>query len=76
MQNTHLAYCSACDRQVRVVLQPGHQGEAGGPVLDASSVVCLEHGESCTGEFCPLFGVPTAQMRENLRTCKQAATDN
>ena len=59
------AYCSACDRNVRVVLPPG-----GGDLdshLDVSELVCLEHGETCTGEMCPLFGVPSDQMRENLK---------
>lgn len=59
------AYCSACDREVRVVLQPGQE-----PIVvrdeDASELVCLEYGETCTGDMCPLFQVPTGQMRDNL----------
>lgn len=59
------AYCSACDRDVRVVLEPGCE-----PIVvrddDASGLVCLEYGESCTGDMCPLFQVPTGQMRDNL----------
>lgn len=58
------AYCSACDREVRVTLDPERDGRT--DVRDVESVVCLEHGESCTGEMCPVFGVPTDEMRENL----------
>ena len=59
------AYCSACDQNVRVVLQPGNE-----PLVvrddDATELVCLEYGEKCTGDMCPLFQVPTDKMRENL----------
>lgn len=60
------AYCSACDRNVKVVLQPGRE-----PMVvkedDVHELVCLEYGESCTGDMCPLFDVPTEQMREAFR---------
>lgn len=58
------AYCSACDRPVRVIpitefprdVRPEHASE--------SAVVCLDYGEECTGALCPLFEVPTSEMRE------------
>lgn len=59
----HWAYCSACDRQVRVMVKPGTALD--GP-FDPESVVCLEHGDTCTGSLCPLFAVPSEQMKKNL----------
>lgn len=59
------AYCSACDHNVRVAFTPGDLGIESYP--DVSGLVCLEYGETCTGEMCPLFDVPSDQMRENLR---------
>ncbi len=52
------AYCSACDRQVEVMVSAS--------TSDASKVVCLAYGEKCTGSMCPLFEVPTEQMRESF----------
>lgn len=62
----HYAYCSACDQQVPVVLR---DDTVLGPVpsaRDPSNLVCLAYGKTCTGSMCPLFQVPTEQMRENL----------
>lgn len=60
------AYCSACDRNVRVVVR-GELLESGEAALpDPAELVCLEYGETCTGDMCPLFEVPTEQMRKNL----------
>lgn len=58
------AYCSACDRNVRVVLKPGAERSADAP--RASDLVCLEYGDQCTGDMCPLFDVPSDEMRKNL----------
>lgn len=62
--DVRMAYCSACDRNVRVVHKPGVDS-AGKPAA-ASDLVCLEYGESCTGDLCPLFDIPSEQMRKNL----------
>ena len=59
------AYCSACDRNVRVIRQPRAPDAQGPP--DASELICLEYGETCTGGMCPLFDVPSERMRENLK---------
>jgi hypothetical protein len=71
--DTHTAYCSACDQQVRIALTPVplHGGQATLP--DAPEVVCLDFGERCTGKFCPMFGLPRVMMgvrlaRSELRT--------
>jgi hypothetical protein len=64
---TQKAYCSACDRQVEVVI-PEDLPEGSLPTAhDPSSCICLEYGESCTGSLCPLFEVPTGQMEENYK---------
>jgi hypothetical protein len=58
--DVHLAYCSGCDRQVRVVVNPKVVAEGREP--SAEDLICLEHGEACTGSLCPIFGVPTEEM--------------
>lgn len=64
---TQKAYCSACDRQVEVVV-PEDLPEGTLPSAhDPSACICLEYGESCTGSMCPLFEVPTENMAENYR---------
>jgi hypothetical protein len=62
---THLAYCSACDREVEVTLKPGFVPEPGQPI-PGDAIVCLAHGVTCTGALCPLFGLPSEQMKSNL----------
>jgi hypothetical protein len=59
------AYCSACDRNVRVVVKPDALDRHGRQSYDPHDLVCLEFGERCTGDMCPLFDVPTEQMKEN-----------
>jgi len=64
---TQKAYCSACDREVEVVV-PEDLPEGSLPSAhDPASCICLEFGESCTGSLCPLFEIPTGQMEENYR---------
>jgi len=64
---TQKAYCSACDRQVEVVV-PEDLPEGSLPSAhDPANCICLEYGETCTGSLCPLFEVPTEQMAENYR---------
>jgi hypothetical protein len=62
---THLAYCSACDREVQVTVAPDYEPVPGQPI-PPEAMVCLDHGEVCTGAMCPLFDVPPAQLKENL----------
>lgn len=64
---THNAYCSACDREVKVALKPGYEPVPGEPI-PGDAYVCLAHGETCTGALCPLFGVPPKTMEENLES--------
>ena len=58
----HMAYCSACDRQVRVTLKPGSNDEDPKP----EDLICMDHGTVCTGSLCPLFLVPAPEMKERL----------
>lgn len=63
--STQLAYCSACDQEVRIVVTPApvHGGQA---VLPESEVVCLDFGHRCTGSMCPMFGLPRILMGMRL----------
>jgi hypothetical protein len=63
----HRAYCSACDRPVRVVPITEFPPEQRPEGVDDSAVVCLDYGESCTGALCPLFELPTEEMRTLVR---------
>ena len=63
--DTHRAYCSACDREVEVTLKPDYEPKPG-EGIPADAIVCLEHGSTCTGALCPLFGVPSETMKKNL----------
>ncbi len=56
----HLAYCSGCDRQVRVVVNPEVEAEGREPTT--ADLICLEHGTACSGKLCPIFGVPSEEM--------------
>lgn len=64
---THRAYCAALDREVRVFLRPVVSDERRRDVMFVPGVVCLEHGEDCTGMVCPLFlspeGLPDSFLR-------------
>lgn len=62
LENVHLAYCAGCDRQVRVAVDP-EVLEAGREPTPAD-LICLEHGRACTGELCPIFNVPSDEMRQ------------
>lgn len=60
-------FCSACDRQVRVLITeaPLHDGQA---TLHDEEVVCLEIGDRCTGKLCPLGAVePNAMVARIVR---------
>jgi hypothetical protein len=58
----HMAYCSACDRQVRVTLRAGANDDDPQP----EDLICMDHGEICTGNLCPLFLVAPPEMKERL----------
>jgi hypothetical protein len=63
----HVVYCSACDREVRVVYEsPPREPVIAGSV-DASGL-CLDYcARKCTGSLCSLFDLPPAIMLDRLR---------
>ncbi|MGH7476203.1 MAG: hypothetical protein ACRELD_07930 [Longimicrobiales bacterium] len=50
-----VAYCSACDRLVPVVIKPDAQPHPRPAIQDAEDLICLDYGSRCTGALCPLF---------------------
>ncbi len=48
----HVAFCSANDRPVLVLLRADPLPAAHG---DARELLCLEYGTRCTGAFCPML---------------------
>ena len=63
---THVAYCSACNREVEVMLPADHEAEKQPGAHDAQACICMAYGEHCTGSLCPLFAVPPEEMAEAL----------
>ena len=59
--DAQLAYCSGCDRKVRVIVNPQTVKKGRQPTPE--DLICLEHGDSCTGDMCPLFDVPSEEMK-------------
>ena len=66
----HRAYCSACDRQVDVVVKPGARTN---PVTGEAEdeIICLEMGESGTGSMCPMCDVPTDEMKRSVERLRE-----
>jgi DNA-directed RNA polymerase subunit RPC12/RpoP len=62
---TKTVYCSACDRDVSIVItdDPSHDGHAN---LHDAEVVCLEIGHECTGNLCPVGAAPPTVMAARL----------
>ena len=71
--DAHLAYCAGCDRKVRVIVDPRVIAEGRQP--SASDLICLEHGDSCTGDLCPLFNVPSEEMKERYSDLLERARE-
>lgn len=66
------AYCSATDRNIRVLWKPGARIGDTPSVGDCRALMCLEYGVSCTGAFCPLFDVPVLPQDELLASQARA----
>jgi hypothetical protein len=63
----HKVYCSACDREVRVVF-PNPPREAIAAAEVDPSGICVDYcSDSCTGAMCSLFDLPPAEMLEKLK---------
>jgi hypothetical protein len=57
-----VAYCPACDREVRIRVsqgsgEPSSEAERAAPPRQLSGI-CLDVGEDCTGAFCPFGDQP------------------
>lgn len=62
-----LAYCSANDRNVPVLIRvaPREERRSRRPSYrDAETLQCLDYGVRCTGFLCPLFDIPTLDEAE------------
>jgi hypothetical protein len=55
-------YCSACDRNVMLVVEP----EQGAATEQPEHKICLDYGDRCTGEMCPILAMPSEEVRANL----------
>jgi hypothetical protein len=64
---SHNVYCSACDREVKVLFtRPPEQSSAASEV-DPNGV-CVDYcSDACTGSMCPLFELPPAEMLAKLK---------
>jgi hypothetical protein len=63
---THLAYCSALDREVRVFLRPVLYDETDPAVTQTPGIICIDHAEDCLGICCPLFDVPVDSLLQRF----------
>lgn len=65
-----LAYCSANDRNVPVLLRITRRNRKNRrpSYRDAETLQCLDYGVRCTGFLCPLFDVPTLAEADLSRT--------
>jgi hypothetical protein len=72
---TRLAYCATCDRPVRVLVKNEAPSWPSPQELDPNDIVCLEHGETCTGTMCPIFDVPSEEMKAKLAEYRRKAEE-
>lgn len=64
---SHQLFCSACDREVRVMITDAAPIE-GQATLHDEEVVCLEIGEQCTDSLCPIgAAAPNAMVGRIIR---------
>lgn len=74
---TRKTYCSHCQKEVVVTLTPAAERDGQASLPEHDQLVCLDFGDKCDGEVCPLsryrpvvMGVRLARsgLRENWRT--------
>jgi hypothetical protein len=51
---TQKTYCTHCQKEVLVVVKPAPQRGGQASLPDHDEVVCLDFGDRCDGEVCPL----------------------
>lgn len=71
----HWAYCSACDRQVAVVVTEGTGQPDPLTGEPTGTLVCLEAGHTCTGALCPITDATPEEMREALDQLREGKPD-
>lgn len=47
-------YCTHCDKEVRVTISPGTPRSGHANLQESDEVVCLDFGDRCDGDVCPL----------------------
>ena len=62
---SHQLFCSACDRQVKVLISEAPIGEHQATVHD-DELICLEIGDHCSGNMCPLGAAEPQAMVSRL----------
>ena len=68
---THMIFCSACDRDVAVVIRSDENAEE--TDITMMNVLCTEIGANCTGTFCPVCASSIPLMREELEELRARA---
>ena len=72
--HTRMAYCATCDRPVRVLVKTDAPPSGDLQAIDPSDIVCLDHGEACSaGTICPIFDVPSEEMKEKVEEYRRTA---
>ena len=61
-----VAFCSACDHDVRIALPDEPVASDGQANVPDPEIVCLEMGHSCTGALCPVGAQPPSVMAARL----------
>jgi hypothetical protein len=63
--NAKPLFCPRCKRNVQFVLTeaPTHEGHAN---LRDEEAICLECGEACLGQICPVTNMPNEVMETRL----------
>ncbi|MFC1791316.1 hypothetical protein ACFL0I_02470 [Gemmatimonadota bacterium] len=51
---TRKTYCTHCKKEVLVAITPGAPRSGQASLPDHDEVVCLDFGDKCDGEICPL----------------------
>ena len=66
--NPQTVFCSACDRNVQVLMSDSGHDDAQANVHDPE-MVCMEIGDKCTGSLCPLGAAePNAMVSRLIRS--------
>lgn len=62
-------YCSACDAEVLVSVDPNTKQ------LDPEQVECVDEGEECAGADCPLTGLSPEELSRKLEFLPASESD-